>query len=373
MRLGVPKESRRGETRFAMAPEVVKKLARWKLDVIVERGAGESAGFSDSDFEAAGAKVGSREECTSSDIVFQIHPPTRQDIESFKPSGLLISHLEPYSADAVLSLLAAKKVNSVSMEAVPRTSRAQSMDALSSQANIAGYRAVLEATRHFQRFFPLMMTSAGSSRPAKVLVLGVGVAGLQAIATAKRLGAQVTAYDIRAETKEQVKSLGAKFLELDIGEEGSGQGGYARELSEDAQKRQQEAFESAIQAFDVLITTANIPGRKAPILVTERGARGLRRGSVIVDMAAANGGNCPLSRPDEIVDVNGVKIVGYTNYPAMVATDASTFYARNLMNLLELFIEQKDSGTGLRFDFEDDIVAASLLVYEGEIRLEAKR
>lgn len=242
------------------------------------------------------------------------------------------------------------------------------MDALSSQAGIAGYRAVLEAATQYGRFYPMMMTSAGSSKACKLAVLGAGVAGLQAIATARKLGAMVEAYDVRKEVHEQITSLGAKNIELDIGEEGSGSGGYAKELSEEAKKKQQAALTEKLKGFDVIISTANIPGRKSPILITEEAVRGMRPGSVIVDLAAANGGNCPLTEVDQVVTKHGVILVGKTNYPAMVPSDASHFYAQNLVNLLDIIWTKNDQGGFTdQINLQDDIIAASLAVHQGAL------
>lgn len=369
MKIGVPMESRSGETRVAMSPDTVKKLKRKGLEVVIQSTAGLAAGFSDSDFQHEGAEVGSEENVYSCDILFKINPPTLDEIAKIKPGTLLLTMLEPYREDNVIAALAQAKVNCFGFELVPRTSRAQSMDVLSSQANIAGYRAVLEAATTYSRFFPMMMTSAGSAKPAKLAVLGVGVAGLQAIATAKRLGCQVEAYDIRPEVKEQIQSLGAKVIEIHVDEEGSGTGGYAKELSEEGKRKQQEQLNEALKKFDIIITTANIPGRKAPILVTEDAVKGMKTGSVIVDMAAANGGNCPLSEAGQTVIKHNVIIVGKTNYPALVPSDSSNFYSKNLMNLLDLVIEKTDAGMQLKFNLEDDIVDATLAVYQGEVRL----
>jgi NAD(P) transhydrogenase subunit alpha len=247
------------------------------------------------------------------------------------------------------------------MERVPRISRAQSMDALSSQSNIGGYRAVLEAVTHYGRFFPLMMTSAGSAKPARVVVLGAGVAGLQAIATARRLGAEVLAYDVRPETKEQIASLGAKPIELDIGESGAGEGGYAKELSDEAKAKQQALLADELAKAHVIITTALIPCRPAPVLVSESVVERMRAGSVIVDLAAANGGNCPLTEPDQVITRHDVVIVGHTNYPAMVPTDASAFYAKNIANLLDIMVEQREYGLALKPLDDDEITEAAQL------------
>lgn len=247
------------------------------------------------------------------------------------------------------------------------------MDVLSSQAGIAGYRAVLEAAQHYGRFFPMMMTSAGSAKATKVTVLGAGVAGLQAIATARKLGATVEAYDVRPETREQILSLGAKPIEIHLEESGSGTGGYAKELSEDSKKRIQEALDEKLSKSDIIISTANVPGRKAPLLISESVVANMRCGSVVVDMATPSGGNCALSKPDEVVDYRGVKIVGHTNYPAMMATDSSSFFARNLVSLFDLFVKQRDSGESTFIvNLEDDIIEASLLVHQGILRMKGK-
>ena len=262
MRIGIPKESQKDESRVAIAPETVKKLVKKGFQVVVEESAGMKAGFLDADYTSAGAQVGEHSQVWSSEVIFKVLRPSESELSVMKSGTLLMCMIDPFAEDQLLEKLAQKGISSVSMELVPRTSRAQSMDVLSSQANIAGYRAVLEAATHYKRFIPLMMTSAGSAKPAKVMVLGAGVAGLQAIATAKRLGATVEAYDIRAEVKEQIQSLGAKFVELDVGEEGSGQGGYARELSQDAKKKQQDLLTERLKKSDIIISTANIPGRR---------------------------------------------------------------------------------------------------------------
>jgi NAD(P) transhydrogenase subunit alpha len=286
---------------------------------------------------------------------------------------MVVALLEPYRNAQLLQSFASGKVDALALEAIPRTSRAQSMDVLSSQSGIAGYRAVLEAAQHYGRFFPMMMTSAGSAKATKVTVLGAGVAGLQAIATAKKLGATVEAYDVRPETREQILSLGAKPIEIQLEESGVGQGGYAKELSDESKKKIQAALDEKLSKSDIIITTANVPGRKAPILVSESVVRSMRCGSVIVDMATPSGGNCTLSVPDQIIDVNGVKIVGHTNYPAMMATDSSNFFARNLVSLLDLFVKKQESG-GSTFivNLEDDIIEASLLVHQGILRMKGR-
>jgi NAD(P) transhydrogenase subunit alpha len=370
MFVGVPKEQRPGETRVAATPDSVKKLLRRGLAVRVERGAGSLAHYPDEAFRAAGAELVDRAAALGSDIVLHIHKPEAADIAAMKRGAVLASLLEPYQSDGTLEKLAAQGVSALALELIPRTSRAQSMDVLSSQAGIAGYRAVLEGAARYGRFFPMMMTSAGSSKPCRLAVLGVGVAGLQAIATARKLGAVVEAYDVRPEVKEQILSLGAKFIDIDVGESGSGAGGYARELSEEAKRRQQAAMIEKLKAFDVVVTTANVPGRKAPTLVAEEAVRGMRPGSVIVDMAAPSGGNCPLTEADRTVVKHGVTIVGITNFPALVPTDASAYFAQNLVNLLDLFWVESPEAKGtrsLKLSTDDDILAASLVTHQGAV------
>ena len=365
MKIGIPKETAAGETRLAATPETVKKFVALDVGVCVERGAGIAAGFPDAVFEAAGATLVDTAEALGSDLVFKVRKPTSAEIGALRSGATLVGFLEPYEADGTMEALAEQGVSALSVERIPRISRAQSMDALSSQANIAGYRAVLEASVHYGRFLPMMMTAAGSARPARVVVLGAGVAGLQAIATARRLGAEVESFDVRPEVKEQVESLGASFIELDIGESGSGEGGYAKELSEEGKRRQQEALGDYLAKTNVIVTTALIPGRPAPVLVTEQALSAMNPGTVIVDMAAANGGNCPLTVADEVTVQNGVTLVGHTNYPAMVAGDASAFYAKNLLNLMSLLIED---GALKPFD-DDEITQAALVVHEGQVKL----
>ncbi len=369
MIIGLPKEIRPDEARVALTPDTLKKLCKKGFKVLVERSCGVRAGFPDDLYTMEGVELVDTRTAFSAEIVLKIHPPTPDEIAHMKKGSLLVSFIEPYKKDGTIEKLAQAGIEAIGMELIPRTSRAQSMDALSSQANIAGYRAVLEAATRYSRFFPLMMTSAGSSKPVKVLVLGAGVAGLQAIATAKRLGASIEAYDVRPEVKEQIQSLGAKFLELDLGEEGSGQGGYAKELSEEAKKKQLALLTEKIKKCDVVISTANIPGRKAPVLISEEAVKGMRAGSVIIDMAAGSGGNCPLSEADRLVVKHGVSLVGFMNYPSMMATDASGFYGNNLISLLSILIEVKEGKLSLNINLEDDIIAAALVTHSGDIRL----
>ena len=363
MKIGVPKETRLGETRVASTPDAVKKFIKKGYQVVVEKGAGAAAKYTDELFASSGAQIVDRETTFGADIVLKIHKPTPIEIRLMKKGALLVSLLEPYNKDGTLEGLAEAGVNAIALEMIPRTSRAQSMDVLSSQAGLAGYRAVLEAASRYGRFFPMMMTSAGSTKACKMAVLGCGVAGLQAIATGRKLGAMIEAYDVRPEVKEQIISLGAKNIELDIGETGSGTGGYAKELSPEAKLKQQAALTAKLKNFDIIISTANIPGKKAPVLIQEEAVIGMRAGSVIVDMAAANGGNCPLSEADKIVEKHGVILVGITNFPALTPTDSSHFFAQNLVNLLDVVWNAEKTEINLA----DDIVAAALTVNKGAL------
>lgn len=376
--VGIFNEVKGGETRVAMTPDVVKRLlAKFSdIQILVEKGAGLGANFADETYKAAGAKIAAVKDVAASDVVLNVNPMTEKQLTGLKKGALALGFMNPAGNAKAFAAAAKAGVNVAAVEKIPRTSRAQSMDALSSQANIGGYRAVLEAAAHLNRFFPVMMTAAGSSKPAKVMILGVGVAGLQAIATAKRLGAAVEAFDIRPEVEEQILSLGAKPIKLDLGEEGAGEGGYAKELSAEAKAKQQKLLQEYLTKADVVITTAQIPGRPAPILLTEAAVKGMAAGSVIVDMAAGGfnaangiaGGNCPLTEADKIVEKHGVKIIGYTNYAAMLGADSSNFYARNLMNYLQLVLVDEGGKTALKLDMEDDIIAGSLAVVNGEVK-----
>ncbi|EIC19746.1 Re/Si-specific NAD(P)(+) transhydrogenase subunit alpha [Thiorhodovibrio frisius] len=368
MNIGIPAESLSGENRVASTPEVVKKLVGKGFAVRVEQGAGTAASYPDAAYQDAGAEIVDAAQCFAAELLLKVRRPSREEADRLQPGATLISLIESCgsvgSGDELAEQTVARGVHLLAMERIPRISRAQSMDALSSQSNIAGYRAVIEAAAHFGRFLPPMMTAAGSAKPARLVVLGAGVAGLQAIATARRLGADVHAYDVRPETKEQIRSLGAKAIELDIGEDGSGEGGYAKELSEEAKARQQQALADELAKAQVIITTALIPCRPAPELITPEVVERLRPGSVIVDLAAANGGNCKLTQPDQVVEHHGVRLIGHTNYPSMVATDASAFYARNLLNLLEIMVEQGESGPTLK-DFEADEITQAMRITGG--------
>ncbi len=359
MKIGLLKESVAGEHRVALSPDITKKLIAKGFQVDVAAGAGEHAHFSDARYSEAGAQIVSAADVLKADILVRVRKPSAEEVADLPDGAILISHIESCEQDETLKQILAKEVVFLAMERIPRISRAQAMDALSSQSNIAGYRAVIEAGAHYGRFLPLMMTSAGSAKPARLVVLGAGVAGLQAIATAKRLGAEVFAYDIRPETKEQIESLGAKAIELDIGESGSGEGGYAKELSDEAKEKQQQALADELSKAHIIITTALIPCRPAPTLVTEEVIKNMREGSVVVDLAAANGGNCPLTEADKVVVKHGVTLVGHTNYPSMVPSDASAFYGGNIMNLLNIMVEKTDEGLVLK-DLEADEITSAM-------------
>ena len=363
MRIGVPKETAAGEHRVALVPEVVSKLTAKGLDVTVQSGAGADALLSDSAFRDAGAEVSADAgEVWSADVVVTIAPPDPEQIGALGAGSILIGFLAPLTRPATTRALADAKATAFAMEAIPRITRAQAMDALSSQSNVAGYRAALLGAEDMGRFFPMLMTAAGTIPPAKVLVLGVGVAGLQAIATAKRLGARTTGYDVRPEVAEQVESLGAQWL--DLGLEASGEGGYARELTEEERARQQQALTDAIKGFDVVITTALVPGRPAPRLVTAEAVEGMKPGSVIIDLAGEAGGNCELTEPGETVVRHEVKIASPLNLPATMAEHASQLFARNVLALLELFIGEDGA---LSLDFDDEIIAGACIVRDGEV------
>lgn len=361
MKIGVIRETFAGEKRVASTPEVVAKLVKKGFEVVVERGAGEPSHFHDPQYLEAGAQLVDRSEALAADLVLSVRKPTAEIVEGLREKAILVSHLEDCEDDGTINKLLDKHIVTIGMERIPRISRAQSMDALSSQSNIAGYRAVIEAAVHYGRFLPLMMTSAGSAKPARLVVLGAGVAGLQAIATARRLGADVHAYDIRPETREQIESLGAKFIDIDVGESGAGEGGYARELSDEAKKRQQELLSDELAKAHVIITTALIPCKPAPVLIPADVVERMREGSVIIDLAAATGGNCPLTETDKVVEKHGVILVGHTNYPSMVASDASQFYANNLFNLIGIMFDAGEDGPVLKNLDEDEITQASLV------------
>lgn len=350
---------------MAATPETVKKLVALGHLIAIESGAGTIAGFTDQAYTDAGASVAKDAAAAASgaDIVFKVRAPEADEISSLPEGVTLIALMEPSNLDT--APLNARKIASLSMEFTPRITRAQSMDALSSQSNLAGYRSVIEGAQTYGRAMPMMMTAAGTIAPAKVFVMGVGVAGLQAIATARRLGAVVTATDVRPAAKEQVASLGAKFIAVEDEEFKAAEtaGGYAKQMSPEYQAKQAELTATHITKQDIVITTALIPGRPAPVLVTEAMVKTMKPGSVIVDMAVSQGGNCPLSKPDEVVDVNGVKVAGFSNLPARLPADASSLYAKNLLAFLPLVTAEDGK---LNLDTEDEIVTAMLLTRNGE-------
>jgi NAD(P) transhydrogenase subunit alpha len=363
MRIGVLKETAAGEHRVALVPEVIGKLKAKGLEVLVQSGAGAGALLPDAAFTQAGASTTEDvREIWRSEVIVKISPPTEQEIAMLGDGSVLVGFLAPLSSPQTTKALAGAKATAFAMEAIPRISRAQSMDALSSQSNVAGYRAALLGAEEMGRFYPMLMTAAGTIPPAKVLVLGVGVAGLQALATAKRLGARTTGYDVRPEVAEQVQSLGAQWL--DLGLQASGEGGYARELTEQERAAQQQALTEAIKGFDVVITTALVPGRPAPRLVTAEAVEGMKAGSVIVDLAGEAGGNCELTEPGETVVRHDVKIVSPLNLPASMAEHSSQLFARNVQALLDLFVGEDGA---LSLDFEDEIIRGACIVREGEI------
>ena len=371
MRIGIPAETRDGEKRVAATPETVKKITvTGHHKVLVQSGAGVAASIPDSEFAASGASiVGSAAEMyAQSEIVLKVRGPEAPELAMMRNDGVLIGLLAPQQASQI-EAYAKHGLTAFAMELLPRISRAQNMDVLSSQANIGGYKAVVLAADTYQRFFPMLMTAAGTVKAARALVLGAGVAGLQAIATAKRLGCVVEAFDVRPAVKEQVASLGAKFVEVLLSEEEKKQaetaGGYAREMSEDYKRRQAELIHERAIASDIVITTALIPGRPAPVLVKEDTVKAMKPGSVIVDMAVEAGGNCPLSELDKIVVKYGVTIIGIANLPALVAADASALYARNLLNFLNLMLDAKTGA--LNINREDEIIAGSLVCMNGEV------
>ena len=361
MRIGVPKESAEGERRVALVPETVKKLVAKGHEIVVETQAGQAALVPDDLFTAAGATIG---DPWGAEVVVKVAPPSESELSKLSGGQTLIGFLNPRGNPEGLQAVAKTGATAFAMEAIPRISRAQSMDALSSQSNVAGYKSALLGAEHATRFYPMLMTAAGTIPPAKVLVLGIGVAGLQALATARRLGAQTTGYDVRPETAEQVESLGAKWLDLGI--EAAGEGGYARELTDEERAQQQKNLEEAIKGFDVVITTALVPGRPAPRLVTAAAVEGMKPGSVIVDLAGETGGNCELTEPGQTVVKHNVTIVSPLNLAATMPEHASALYARNLQSLIELIAD--DESGAYAPDFEDEIVAGAVVVKNGEVQ-----
>ncbi len=367
MKLGIPKERRANEMRVAATPETVRKLKALGLDIVVEAGAGAGANFADADYAAAGATLGSAAEAFAAAIILKVQRPSPEELSRMSRGTMLAAILQPYADKPLTAQYASSGVNAFAMEFMPRITRAQSMDVLSSQSNLAGYKAVIDAAALFGRAFPMMMTAAGTIAAARVLVMGVGVAGLQAIATAKRLGAIVSATDVRLATKEQVQSLGGTFVAVEDEEtrQAETSGGYAKEMSDAYRKKQSALIAETIRKQDIVITTALIPGRPAPVLVTPEMVQTMKPGSVIIDLAAEQGGNCPLTRAGETVEVNGVKIVGAINLASRLAADASALYSRNLLNFLTPLI---DKATGqLKIDWNDEIIKGTCLTRDGEV------
>ncbi len=362
MRIGVPKETMPGETRVGLVPETVGRLVKANNTVVVERGAGTASSFTDEMYEKAGAQL--VDDAYAAELVVKVQRPTEAEIAKLRSGTVFIALLQPLVNHDLVRSLAAKGVTALSMDAIPRITRAQPMDVLSSQATVAGYKAVLLAAAALPKFFPMLTTAAGTIAPAKALVIGAGVAGLQAIATARRLGAVVEAFDTRPVVKEQVQSLGAKFLEIDLGESGAGAGGYAKELSEEAHRKEVELLAKATRENDIVITTAAIPGRKAPVLITKDMVPTMKPGSVIVDLAAETGGNCELTEAGRTVAVDGVTIIGLTNLPASMPFHASQMYSRNIASLLGLMI--KKDGT---FDLNlgDEVVKGTVITHGGQV------
>ena len=369
MRIGVPLETQPGETRVAVTPETAKKLKAQGHALLVQAGAGLAASATDAAYAAAGAEIVDRAAAFGCELVLKVRAPAADELALMRPGTALVGMLNPFDRDG-LQRLAAAGLTSFALEAAPRTTRAQSMDVLSSQANIAGYKAVMIAADKYQRFFPMLMTAAGTVKAARVVILGVGVAGLQAIATAKRLGAVIEASDVRPSVKEQVESLGAKFIDVpyetpEEKEAAEGVGGYARPMPPSWLARQQAEVAKRIAQADVVVTTALIPGRPAPVLVSEEMVQSMKPGSVIVDLAAAQGGNCPLTEAGRTVVKHGVTLVGETNLPALVAADASSLYARNVLDFLKLVLTKEG---GFQVPPDDDIVAACLMTQGGEVK-----
>ena len=367
MLLSAIKENDNNETRVSISPESVKLFSRLGFEVIIENGAGESSGYQNSNYEEAGAKIVTRSECLKADVCLCVRMPSTDDINNLKSNSLLIGILNPYENKSEFSNLNKNKISSCCMELIPRISRAQSMDVLSSQANLAGYRSVIDAAEQFGKAFPMMMTAAGRVNPAKVMILGVGVAGLQAIATAKRLGAIVFATDVRIASKEQVESLGGKFVMVEDEESKNAEtkGGYAKEMSAEYQKKQEALLAETLKTMDIVICTAQIPGRKAPLILKKEMLENMQNGSVIVDLAVESGGNCEFSQVGKVVSKNGLKIVGHANVPGRVANNASSLFSKNISNFLKLMnCEDKKKSM---INKSDEIIKATMICSAGKI------
>lgn len=368
MKIGIPAETRQGETRVAATPETVKKLVAAKHQVVVQSGAGVAASVTDEAFSAAGAQIGTAADAFGCEMVLKVRAPSADERAQINTGTVLVGMLNPFDNDNIAAMASAG-LTAFALEAAPRITRAQSMDVLSSQANIAGYKAVLLAANAYQRFMPMLMTAAGTVKAARVLIMGVGVAGLQAIATAKRLGAVIEASDVRPPVKEQVESLGAKFIDVPFLTEeereiAQGVGGYARAMPAEWMQRQAELVHERAKQSDIIITTALIPGRRAPTLIGEETVKAMKPGSVILDMAVEQGGNCPLSELGKTVIKHGVHIIGEANLPALLAADASALYARNVLDFLKLIV---DKDAALVIDRADEIVAATLMCTGGDV------
>ena len=368
MKVAVVKETRAGERRVALVPQGVKTLVKAGLEVSVETGAGSASGISDEEYREAGATIADGSATTGAGMVLAVNPPA--DASGFAEGTILVSFLSPLTNLDLVRSLADAKVTGISMELVPRITRAQSMDALSSQATVAGYKAVLMAADHLPKFLPMFTTAAGTIRPAKALVLGAGVAGLQSIATLRRLGAVVEAFDVRPAVKEQVESLGASFLEAEAEVTAEGEGGYAKELTEDQHAKELELIGGAIVDTDIVITTAQIPGREAPLLITEEMVRSMKPGSVIVDLASETGGNCALTKSGETVVAEGVQILGPLNLPTSIPVHASQMYSKNIVTLVSEFIGEDGA---IELDFENDVIGPATVTHAGEVRDERVR
>jgi proton-translocating NAD(P)+ transhydrogenase subunit alpha len=371
MRIGIPKEIRPGETRVSATPETIKKLTGSQPHtVIVQAGAGTSANIADQHFEAAGATIATTaaDVYAQADLLLKVRGPDPCEIPMLRAGMIVVALLAPHDRQGI-EALAARGVTGFALERLPRITRAQTMDVLSSQANISGYKAVIIAANEYGRFMPMLMTAAGTVKAARVLVLGAGVAGLQAIATAKRLGAVIEAFDVRPATKDQVESLGAKFIEVPVSEvdrrEAETAGGYAREMSEDYRRQQAALIDERARVADIIITTALIPGTSAPVLLREETIRSMKPGSVVVDLAVEQGGNCPLTEKDRVVVKHGVILVGYSNLPAMLAADASALYARNVLAFVNLLVDSKSGA--LSVNREDEIIAGALVCVDGKV------
>ncbi|HIF56438.1 MAG: Re/Si-specific NAD(P)(+) transhydrogenase subunit alpha [bacterium] len=369
MRVAVLKETRSAENRVALVPLGVKNLVQRGLTVTVQTGAGETSGVSDLMYREAGAEIAAsaQEALEDAKLILVVNPPSSNELAHLSEGSILVGFLDPLSDPDLVNRLIELKVTGISMELVPRITRAQSMDALSSQATVAGYKAVLLAANHLPKFLPMFTTAAGTIRPAKALILGAGVAGLQAIATARRLGAVVEAFDVRPAVKEQVESLGASFLESEEEVTAEGEGGYAKELTEDQHNKELELIGDALIDTDIVITTAQIPGREAPVLITEDMVKTMKYGSVIVDLAAESGGNCELSKAGETVLAHGVQILGPSNLPTSIPVHSSQMYSKNIVTLISEFLG--DDGQ-LQLDFENDVVGPSTVTHGGEVRNE---